>query len=56
LKGAIIEPEETTVARQPLYKQLSAAMDKHATIEELLEAVFSVWSVLRLYIEGHREK
>jgi hypothetical protein len=24
----------------------------HATVEELLEAAFSVWSVLRLYNEG----
>jgi hypothetical protein len=29
-----------------------AATDMHATIEELLEAVFSVQSVTRLYNEG----
>jgi hypothetical protein len=27
----------------------------HATVEELL-ALFSVWSVLRLYLEDHWEK
>jgi hypothetical protein len=30
-----------------------AATDTHATIEELLEAVFSVQSVQNLYNEGH---
>jgi hypothetical protein len=29
-----------------------AATDSHATTEELLEAVFCVWSVPRLYNEG----
>jgi hypothetical protein len=29
-----------------------ATKDMHATIEELLEAVFFVWSVLRLHNEG----
>jgi hypothetical protein len=29
-----------------------AATDTYATIKELLEAVFSVWSVPRLYNEG----
>jgi hypothetical protein len=28
-----------------------ATTDTHATIEELLEAVFSVWRMLRLYKE-----
>jgi hypothetical protein len=31
------------------------AVDMHAPVEELLEEVFSVWSVLRLYSEGHQE-
>jgi hypothetical protein len=56
LKGGIVEPEETAVARQRLDKHLAAAVDMHAAIEELLEAVFSVWSVLKLYSEGHQEK
>jgi hypothetical protein len=29
-----------------------AKTDRHPTLEELLEAVFSVWSVPRLYNEG----
>jgi hypothetical protein len=29
-----------------------AAKDMHATMEELLEAVFSVWFMLRLYNES----
>jgi hypothetical protein len=32
---------------------MSAAMDMHATTEEMLEAVFSMQSMLRLYTEGH---
>jgi hypothetical protein len=37
------EPEETAVARQWLSKHFSLAVDMHThTIEELLEAVFSV--------------
>jgi hypothetical protein len=31
-------------------------IDMHATIEKLLEATFSVQSVLRPYSECHREK
>jgi hypothetical protein len=37
-------------------KQISIAANQHATTEELLEMVFSVWSVLRLYSEAQREK
>jgi hypothetical protein len=33
-------------------RHVKAATDTHATTEELLEAVFSVRSVLRLYNEG----
>jgi hypothetical protein len=38
----IVEPEETVVARQWVNKHVSAATDMQATIEEPLEAVFSV--------------
>jgi hypothetical protein len=51
-----MEPEEMAVARKWLRKHLSAAMDIYTAIEGLLEVVFSVWSVLRLYDEGHQEK
>jgi hypothetical protein len=39
-KAGLVEPEETSVARQRRDKQLSAATDSHATLEELLEAIF----------------
>jgi hypothetical protein len=41
--------ETSTVAGQRLDKHLSAATDTHATIEELLDTVFSMRSVPRLY-------
>jgi hypothetical protein len=44
----IIEREETDIARERYNKYLSLAMDMHATIEELLETVFSFGSDLRL--------
>jgi hypothetical protein len=44
------------VDRQRISKHISAEMNQHATIEELLEVVFSVWSVLRPYNEDQQEK
>jgi hypothetical protein len=56
LKSRIVKPAETTVARERLCKHACchtmAVTDMHATTEELLEAVFSLWSVPRLYNEG----
>jgi hypothetical protein len=46
-----VEPEETSVARQRLGKQVSAATDKQATLEELLGMMFSIWSVQNGYEE-----
>jgi hypothetical protein len=37
-------------------KHVSAAMNQYATIEKLLEAVFSMRSVSGLYSEDQREK
>jgi hypothetical protein len=51
-----VEPEETAVTRQRFVKHVSAATDMRATIEELLETLFSMRSVLRLHSEGHQEK
>jgi hypothetical protein len=55
LSARIVEPEETVVARKLLCKHVStatrlheAARDTNATIEKLLEGVFSVGSVQRL--------
>jgi hypothetical protein len=44
-----------TIARQLLDSHLSAAVNMQATIEELLEAAFFLWSMLRLYSKGHEE-
>jgi hypothetical protein len=44
------------ISRQRLGKQVPAAMDTHATIEVLLETVFSTWSVQRCYKEDNRSK
>jgi hypothetical protein len=51
-----VEPEEAEVPRQRLDKEVSAATDTHAEVEELFEAVFSMLSLPRLYSEGHQEK
>jgi hypothetical protein len=40
-----VKPEETAVAGQRLGKHMSPAMDTHAIIEEILEAVFYMSSV-----------
>jgi hypothetical protein len=37
-----VEPEESKIAAQKLGKQVPAATNMQATIEELLETVFSV--------------
>jgi hypothetical protein len=51
-KSAKIGSANTPVCRQWLSSHhVMAATDTHATIQELLEAVFSVRSVLRLYNE-----
>jgi hypothetical protein len=51
-----VKPAETDVARELLCKHtcchVMAATVTHAIIEELLEAVLSVWSMPRLYNEG----
>jgi hypothetical protein len=54
LKGGIVEPKETAVSRKQRDEPMSAATDTHETVEELFEAVFSVRSVPRLYIELRR--
>jgi hypothetical protein len=42
LKARTVEPEGTAIAREWLHKHtIPMAMKEHATIEELLEAVFS---------------
>jgi hypothetical protein len=47
LKARSAELEETTVATQRFGKHVAAATDTHATIEELLQELFSMRSVSR---------
>jgi hypothetical protein len=42
------ERKEAAIATQRCGKHVSVSRNKHSTIEELLEVVFSLWSVLRL--------
>jgi hypothetical protein len=44
------------IARQQLSKHITVAMNMHSTIEELLEAVFSMQSVPRLRNNDQQDK
>jgi hypothetical protein len=46
-----LEPEEKTIARQRLGKQVSVAMDMQATIKEMLGTMFSIQSMQSGYKE-----
>jgi hypothetical protein len=56
MKGGIVVPEETASARQRLNKHISTSTDMHATIEDLLERMFSMQSMLRLCSKDERGK
>jgi hypothetical protein len=67
LQARIIKPAKGAVARERLRKLMllrhwltlrheKVATYTHATMEKLLETVFSVWSVLRLYKEDQLAK
>jgi hypothetical protein len=45
LKPAIMESEETAVARQRFGRYIPAETNTHSAIEELLDAVFSMRSL-----------
>jgi hypothetical protein len=45
LKAGIVEPEETVISRQRLGKYFVAAMNTHATVDELLDAMIFMRSV-----------
>jgi hypothetical protein len=47
---------KVAIARQLCGKRASAAVNKRATIENLLEAMFSMPSLPRVYSEDEREK
>jgi hypothetical protein len=50
-----VERIKTAIARQRRGKRATAASDTQGTIEEPLEAMFSLRSVPRLYNENERE-
>jgi hypothetical protein len=54
LKTGIVEPEKMSVARQHFSKHIPVAMNIH-TMEKLLEAVFSMQSVPKLYGEEQQD-
>jgi hypothetical protein len=54
-KVEIADPENTSVAYQWHGKHFSAVANNHAATEELLEAVFSMRSVPRLYKKNQLE-
>jgi hypothetical protein len=55
LKTGIVEQIDAAIAMQRCGKHISAAVNEYATVEELLEAVFSMQSVPRLYRKNQQE-
>jgi hypothetical protein len=51
-----VEPEETSITRQRLGEQVSAATDTQATIEELLRTMFHIRSVQMVIKKSSAEK
>jgi hypothetical protein len=51
-KAGTLKHDEIAIAWQRCRKNVSAAMNKHARIEKLLETMFSHWSVPRLLLEA----
>jgi hypothetical protein len=50
MKAGIVQLEETAVARYRVGKQVSAATNTYATLEELLDAVFSMRSLSKIIL------
>jgi hypothetical protein len=50
----MMECVDAAIARQQHGKKVSVATDMYATTEELLETMFSMWSVPRIYNEDKR--
>jgi hypothetical protein len=55
MKARIADPEKTSIARKRHAKHVPTVTNNHTTLDELLEAMISVWSVLRLYKENQWE-
>jgi hypothetical protein len=56
LKARIVELIEAVIAMQEHVKHFYATTDLHTTIYKLLEAMISVRSLLRLYIEEEQQQ
>lgn len=56
VKEGIADPEKSAIARWQHGKYVSPATNKHVAIKELLEAMLSIWSMPKLYSEGHWKK
>jgi hypothetical protein len=56
LKDGIAEQEEMAIAMQWHIKHLSTVTSQHMRTDELVEAVFSMWSATRLYGNNQQEK
>jgi hypothetical protein len=56
LKTRIGEGVEVVIARQQSGKHVSTVINQNTTTEELLEVVFSVWYMPKLYSEDQHEK
>jgi hypothetical protein len=51
MKARIADPEKIIIARQQYGKHVSVVINNHTTTEELLEVLFSMWKLPRLYKE-----
>lgn len=56
MKAGAVYQEEEAIANKWRGNDISAGKNQHATIEEVLEAMFCMWSVPRFYNEDQREK
>jgi hypothetical protein len=50
LKVGAVEQDQAAGTRQRRGKHVSAVTNQHATVDEVLEVVFYMWSVPRPYI------
>lgn len=55
-KAGLVSRIDAATAMEQGRKHVSTAKNKHITMEEPLNAVFSIWSMSRLYSENHWEK
>jgi Holliday junction resolvasome RuvABC ATP-dependent DNA helicase subunit len=56
MKARKVDRIDVATAMQRCGKHVSMATNEHATIEEPLDTVFSMWSMLRLYNKDEMDK